>query len=285
MRFALLLTTLLFCSCVDQGPEPSSSTQESSPTSPDATEPPIPPGSEGSAEPSETRNEKNVTVSSPVEGSVIRENPVRVEGTARTFENNVVLQVLDADGRQILQTSTTARGELGQFNPWSEELWLTEWPGGHMTIRAIEHSARDGSIRSLASVRVENGLERREVTLHFPNSRNSPNDCSRMYPVTHTVPNTIAMARLLAEALIAGPTDSEKGQGFSSQIPRGTRVSSVDLDGSTITIDFSPEMQNIGGSCRVQAIRASIERTLMELPNVNRVRITAAGSEELALQP
>jgi hypothetical protein len=93
------------------------------------------------------------------------------------------------------------------------------------------------------------------------------------------------MARLLTETVMAGPTSLEQGQGFSGAFPRGARVNSIALDGTTVTIDFSPEMQNVGGSCRVQAIRASLEATLKQLPNVDRVRITAGGSEELALQP
>lgn len=235
--------------------------------------------------PEQTADAGNVTIIRPVDGAVARENPLKVEGTARTFENNVVLEVHDEDGNRILQTATTARGDLGEFNPWSEDLWVTTWPGEELTVRAIEHSAKDGSIRSLASVTLKNGMEQREVALFFPNQQRSGNDCSRVHKVNHIVPNSVGMARLLTEALIAGPTRFEQAQGFTSEFPRGARVDSIEVDGSTVTIDFSPEMQNVGGSCRVQAIRASIEKTLTQLPNVSRVRITAGGSEELALQP
>ncbi|HUO83851.1 MAG TPA: Gmad2 immunoglobulin-like domain-containing protein [Thermoanaerobaculia bacterium] len=286
MRSIILLTSMLFFACADNGNGTVASSPGTVPPSqPGSTPPPASPSDAEVPAAPETPNAGNITITRPADGTVIRQNPITVEGTARTFENNVVLQVHDEEGNQILQTATTARGDLGTFNPWSEELWLTEWPGERLTVRGVEHSAKDGSIRSLSTVTLENGLERREVTLFFPNMQRTPNDCSVVHPAKHIVPNSVGMARLLTEALIAGPSHFETTQGFSSQFPRGARINSIDLDGSTITIDFSPEMQNVGGSCRVQSIRASIEKTLTQLPNVSRVRITAGGSEDLALQP
>jgi spore germination protein GerM len=50
--------------------------------------------------------------------------------------------------------------------------------------------------------------------------------------------------------------------------------------------DFSPELdRQVGGSCRVQAIRAQIENTLLEFPTVNDVVISINGRTEDILQP
>ncbi|MDX1584331.1 MAG: Gmad2 immunoglobulin-like domain-containing protein [Thermoanaerobaculia bacterium] len=229
--------------------------------------------------------EDNVRIDSPADGSAVVANPIEVSGTARTFENYVILQVRDSRGEQLLETSTTARGEIGHFNPWSTELWLTRWPGPEITLRAIEESARDGSIRSLETVTLRNEMRRREVILYFPNAETSPDDCSTVYPVTRVVPSSPGIARLLTEALIAGPTSSEKKRGFTSEFPRGTQVESIEINDGTLTVDLSSEARNVGGSCRAQAVRSSLDATLGQLSNVERVRITAAGSEELALQP
>ncbi len=287
MRVSILLLALLCVSgCADDkappvSNRPSSATRARSTVTNTAEETAGP-----SAQPQRPDvNEGNVTITRPLEGAVAEANPIHLEGTARTFENNVVIEVLDSDGDQILQTSATAQGDLGNFNPWAKDLWLTEWPGESLTIRALEYSAKDGTIRSFTSVTLKNGMEKREVSLYFPNTRRSSDDCSITYKVNHIVPGSVAMARLLTEALIAGPTRFEQAQGFSSEFPRGALVDSIDIDGSTVIVDFSPEMQNVGGSCRVQAIRTSMEKTLTQLPNIDRVTITAGGSEPLALQP
>jgi hypothetical protein len=228
---------------------------------------------------------RDVIIDSPATGSVFVSNPLRLEGRARTFENNVTLELSDEAGAPILTSWATATGEMGELSPWATELWVTNWPGAELTIRAVEYSAKDGSPRAVDEVRLRNESEPREITLYFPHMGRSGGDCTRVYPVTRRVPATVSMARLLTEALIQGPTEGEKADGFSSDFPRSGRVQSIALRDGTLTIDFTSDLQNVGGSCRVQAIRASIEETMLQLPTVERVRILAGGSEELALQP
>jgi hypothetical protein len=228
---------------------------------------------------------RDVIIDSPATGSAFESNPVRLEGRARTFENNVTLEMFDAEGELILTSWATATGEMGELSPWATELWVTNWPGAELTIRAVEYSAKDGSPRAVDEVRLRNESEPREITLYFPHMGRSGGDCARVYPVNRRVPATVSMARLLTEALIQGPTEGEKADGFSFDFPRSGRVQSIALRDGTLTIDFTSDLQNVGGSCRVQAIRASIEETMLQLPTVERVRILAGGSEELALQP
>jgi hypothetical protein len=228
---------------------------------------------------------RDVIIDRPATGSAFASNPLRLEGRARTFENNVTLELRDEAGVPILTSWATATGEMGELSPWSAELWVTNWPGAELTIRAADYSAEDGSLRSVDEVRLRNESESREVTLYFPHMGKSGGDCARVYPVNRRVPASISMARLLTEALMQGPTESEKAGGFSFDFPRSGRVESIALRDGTLTIDFTSDLQNVGGSCRVQAIRASIEETMLRLPTVDRVRILAGGSEELALQP
>ena len=84
------------------------------------------------------------------------------------------------------------------------------------------------------------------------------------------------MARLLVEALMTHPR---------TPFPRGSDVEGINIEGGVLTVNFNERLQNVGGSCAAQAIRASVERTLAQLPTVDRVVITAGGSEKLALQP
>jgi len=207
-------------------------------------------------------------------------NPVLVKGRARTFENAVSIRARDANGAVIAEEHVTSVGEMGQHNPFTAEVWLVRDPGSRITIEALEYSAKDGSEQSLVSRTIAQHLDPIAVKLVFPLQ-----DCTRFADFTRRVPKSVAMARLLVEALLAGPIDAEKSAGASSPFPQGSNVRSVVLRNGELTVDFNERLQNVGGSCAALAIRESVTRTLTQLPTVKRVVITAAGSRDLALQP
>jgi hypothetical protein len=219
---------------------------------------------------------RNVTITSPAEGEVLRSNPIRVTGTARTFENNVSLRVRGADGNVLTETFATATGELGNFNPWDREIFLTAYPGGRLTVEAWESSAKDGSVQSLVRVDTRFEAPRKTFTIYQHDPAQAPDDCTKVFPVKRDAPASLSEARLLLEMLIA-----EKGSPF----PRGSGVKGVNIRGGAATVDFNYALRNVGGSCRAQAIRSSVEKTLGALPGVSRVVITAEGDEGQALQP
>ena len=258
------------------------------PTTPTATLPEGPVVSDTGAtiveEPSTQAPAGPETPATP-EGNVVIDaveasNPVVIRGRARTFENNVALRVRDANGGIIGESFTTAEGEMGTHSPFSGQVWVTRDPGGRIKAEALEYSAKDGSPQSLVSQSVQYPVETIEATLYFPDQ-----NCTSVKPFKRPIPKSISMARLLVEALIGGPTATERQGGGAVVFPQGSAVRSVNLKGSTITVDFNERLRNVGGACQAQMIRAAVTETLNALPNVERVRITAAGSEKLALQP
>ena len=197
-------------------------------------------------------------------------NPVHIEGTARSFENNVVLRIRDAQDHVMVETFTTSRGESGRHNPFAADVFLTRDPAGAITVEALEYSAKDGSERSLTRKPVPFDVPLTNVTLYLPDR-----DCTRVDPVTRFMPKSVSVARLLVEALMREP----------APFPKGAAVRSVNLRDGVVTVDFNERLQNVGGSCAAQMIRQSVEQTLKALPSVKDVVITAGGSRELALQP
>ncbi|MGH7636672.1 MAG: Gmad2 immunoglobulin-like domain-containing protein [Gemmatimonadaceae bacterium] len=212
--------------------------------------------------------------------SVTAENPLVVYGRARTFENNVQVRVRDARGELIAHGFTTSVGEMGHHNPFVMRVWLTRSPGDSVIVESFEYSAKDGSVRSLTADTTGYPVQNTTLTLDFPTS-----ECTSTVTVRRSAPRTVALARLLTEALVAGPDSSEASTGATSPFPRGSRVESVILRQGELTVDFNERLQNVGGSCAAQAIRTSVTRTLSRLPAVRQVLITAGGSGELALQP
>jgi hypothetical protein len=229
---------------------------------------------EGAPDPPPTPRESNIFID-----EVELANPVVVRGRARTFENNVVLRLRDAKGAVITETFTTATGEMGQHSPYRGTLWVTRDPGARVTIEALEYSAKDGSPQSLVSVERPYAVELVERRLYF-----SDDACTGVKAYTRRIPKTVSAARVLVEALIAGPTAAERAQGAFGPFPQGSRVESVNLRGDTITVDFNERLQNVGGSCRSEMIRETVTRSLQSL-GIRKVVLTAGGSEELALQP
>lgn len=213
--------------------------------------------------------------------SVVPANPLVVFGRARTFENTVQIRARDADGKIIAIKHVTSVGEMGHHNPYTAQLWVARDPGPRLTIEAFEYSAADGSVRSLTSKVVPYDGGRTRVTLNLPVG----NDCIETRAFTRLVPKSVGIARLLVEALIAGPDAAEKAAGAVAPFPQGSEVNSVVLRDGVLTVDFNERLRNVGGSCAATAIRESVTRTLARLPTVRRVVISAAGSEKLALQP
>jgi Sporulation and spore germination/Immunoglobulin-like domain of bacterial spore germination len=268
----LLIAVLMVFACTpapESGPAPSTAPETA--VAPQA-EVPLTDTAPGTVVPVE---EKNITI-----GKVEIANPLVVSGTARTFENNVVLRARAADGSLITETFTTATGEMGQHSPYRGTLWLTRDPGARVIVEALEYSARDGSETNLVRTDKPFDLAPVGAVLYFADE-----SCTAVKPYTRRIPKTVSMARVLVEALVAGPTADEKKRGAAVSFPEGSRVQSVILRNGAITVDFNERLQNVGGSCRTQMIRDSVTETLLRLPAVKKVTITAGGSEELALQP
>lgn len=212
--------------------------------------------------------------------SVSVTNPVVVKGHARTFENAVSVRIRGVSGSVVAEEHVTSVGEMGQHNPYTAEIWLTTEPGEAIVVEAFEYSAKDGAVRSLERRHITYAVDRIGVRVTFPMG-----DCTRFKSWPRHIPKSVAMARLLVEALMQGPTASEKSAGASSPFPQGSEIRSVTLRDGVLKIDFNERLRNVGGSCAALAIRESVTQTLRQLPTVKTVTISAEGSQELALQP
>ena len=263
---ALLTVAFVACSAADDTPAPDSATAR------------------GQTSVSVTADGSGAKQQEPAQeiyiDSVTPGNPLIVTGRARTFENTVQVRARDARGAIITEVFETSVGEMGNHNPFTARVWLVRDPGPHVIVESFEYSANDGSVRSLTTKHVPMSGTRMPASLRF-----STSDCGRTAEFTRQVPRAVATARLLVEMLVAGPTEAEKAAGASAPFPPGSRVNAVTLRGGELTVDFNERLQNVGGACAAQAIRESVTRTLMRLPAVKSVVITAGGSREQALQP
>ena len=136
--------------------------------------------------------------------------------------------------------------------------------------------------------RVIAGLDTMTVQVFFPNLLKNPTmqDCSLVYPVERIVRYRKALGTAVLNEVLGGVSKEEDEQGFYSSIPSGTLWQEVDISNGVASVDFNDALEEgVGGSCLTSTIRAQIEKTLMQVPGVERVKISINGDSELILQP
>ncbi|WP_066634591.1 GerMN domain-containing protein [Desulfolucanica intricata] len=81
------------------------------------------------------------------------------------------------------------------------------------------------------------------------------------------------------EALIKGPTDKEEEEGLSTALPKDVKVLNVDVKRPYATVNFSSELQKIGGSMMIGSLLDQIKYTLTELDGISGIIIQVNGEQ------
>jgi hypothetical protein len=242
-----------------------------------------------------------IRVSAPAAGGTVT-SPVRVTGEARGtwyFEGSFPVRLLDEGGRELAVAPARALGDwmTEAFVPFEAVLAFDPPAPGTRGSLVLEKDNPSGLPEHAGAIRVpvtfgavvaDSEAPTITVQAYFPNPGLAPPpdvDCGVVFPVGRTVPWTPAPARAALEALLAGPTEAERASGYATSINPGVTIRGLVVENGVATADFSEELERTGGSCLVTAIRAQIERTLLQFPAVRSVRISIAGRTEDILQP
>lgn len=88
---------------------------------------------------------KNISVQNLQPNTLVR-SPLIVEGLERTFEQNVVLRLKDAGGRELAKTFTTGNApDMGIHGPYRAELTFDRPRTRAGTLEVFQNSPKDGS--------------------------------------------------------------------------------------------------------------------------------------------
>jgi spore germination protein GerM len=94
------------------------------------------------------------------------------------------------------------------------------------------------------------------------------------------------MARLALEELLKGPTPDEQKEGYYTSINSGVEIENFRIENGSAWVDFNDRFdESVAGSCQVEAIRAQVEKTLLQFPSIREVQITVQGRLSTAFQP
>jgi len=231
---------------------------------------------------------QNITITSPQANQQV-DSPITVTGQARVFENQFTVQVKDSAGKIVASAHVfTDAKEAGQFGNYSVKIPI---PAGMATttmkVESLSYSAKgDGSFEGYASVTVKlNSIATASVKVALIQTPVG-NDCSMVSLYSRQITKTSEVAFVSLYELLKGPTTAEKSAGVTTVIPDGVQINSIRRTGDTIYADFDSTLEfQVGGSCRVQAIRSQITNTLKQFSGVNNVVISINGRTEDILQP
>ncbi len=214
-----------------------------------------------------------------------------IYGKGRAFENTINYRISDDNGKQLylgsFMTNAPDAGIFGYFNQEIDLTKLLKTIPPVIKLDTLELSAKDGSDIHKTSLRLNVDQSATAVFAYFGNNNLDPEiSCNKTFAVARLVPKTQSVLKAAIEELLKGPTLAEEELGFGTSINPGVTINSVKITGDTATVDFSPKLdENMGGSCRVAAIRSQITNTAKQFPNVKNVVISINGETELILQP
>jgi len=133
-----------------------------------------------------------------------------------------------------------------------------------------------------------NGQEKTTtVKIFFGNIKEDPEvlNCEKVYSIEREVFENKVIVQALEE-LLKGPTLEEQEEGYLTNINFGVKINSLIVEDNIAKVDFDEQLGfQVGGSCRVMAIRSQITETILQFSEVNDVIISINGRIEDILQP
>lgn len=241
--------------------------------------------------------EKGITVNIPKSNEKIT-SPAKITGYVNGdgwigFEGQVgTVELVDENGNSLKTAVLSAKTEWTnlpiefeanlEFNKINEGkgtlIFRNENPSG------MDSNSREFRLPVLIGV---SSIETIKLKAYFNNNNlDKEISCNKVFSVERIVPKTEGVARAALEELLKGPSDAEKSAGYYTNLNEGTNIQKLVINNGIAKVDFNAQLEkNVGGSCKVAAIRAQITETLKQFSTVKDVIISIDGRTEDILQP
>lgn len=236
---------------------------------------------------------EKVKIDSPKTGQKIT-SPLEIKGEARGywfFEASFPIRLEGNNGKIIAQTIAEAQDDwmTEKFVPFKARLEFVASTSTNGFL-VFEKDNPSGLPENYEEVRIPVYIEAGEIVTvkaFFNNDKMDPEfSCNKVFPVERIILRTQAVARAALEELLKGSTEEEKTEGFFTNINSGVQIQSLTINNGIAKVDFDEQLEfQVGGSCRVSAIRAQITQTLKQFTIVKEVVISINGRTEDILQP
>jgi germination protein M len=100
----------------------------------------------------------------------------------------------------------------------------------------------------------------------------------KLFSSTRTTEATLAVGRAALNALLAGPSSSERKAGIATTIPSGTELLGLTIVEGVATVDMSGTYDDGGGSLSERARLAQVVYTITQFPTVQGVNFELDGN-------
>lgn len=241
----------------------------------------------------ELEKQNLIRVNKPRPNDFIK-SPLEIEGEARGswfFEASFPIDILDEKGDVVGSGIAQAQSDwmTEEFVPFKAKLEFSPSSSGKGTL-ILKKDNPSGLPEYDDELRIPiifQAVETIKVKVFFNNNKLDPEfSCNKVFPAEREIVKTQAVARMSLEELLKGPTENEKSDGFFTSINPGVKIQKLTIENGVVEVDFDEQLEfQVGGSCRVAAIRAQITETLKQFPTVNEVIISISGRTEDILQP
>jgi hypothetical protein len=221
-------------------------------------------------------------------------SPLGIVGQARGFwffEASFPAKILDGNGELLGSGIITAKSDwmTEELVPFEGEISFRP-PTTETGTLILEKDNPSDLPQNADSVSVPirfAKVDTMTVSVYFNNKNLDPEaSCNKVFPVQRIVAKTQSTARAALTELLSGTTQEEESNGYFTSINPGVKIQSLTIENGVATVDFDEQMQfQVGGSCRVSAIRAQITETLRQFPTVRNVIISINNNTEEILQP
>ena len=239
--------------------------------------------------------DREIILENIVTGTTVS-SPREIRGQAKGswyFEAIFPVRLLDGNGREISLTQANAQSD-----------WMTDdWVKFKATLDFLPPETKEGTLilqndnpsglpenDRRVEIPIKFGEAKTEtVSVFFSNDKLDPQiSCQKVFPLTKKIAIFQGQhpVRAAIEELLRGISDAEKSDGYFTAINEGVKIQKLTVADGAASVDFNDQLEfQVGGSCRVTAIRAQIEETLKQFPDVKQVIISVNGRTEDILQP
>jgi hypothetical protein len=207
------------------------------------------------------------------------------------FEASFPIRLFDASGQIIASTIAQAQSDwmTTNFVPFRAKLEFVSPKESIGTLVFVKDNP-SGLPKNNDEVRIPVRLPKQETTtvkVYFNNDKLDPEiSCNKVFPVERIIVKTSAVAWAALEELLKGPTERERTGGYFSNINSGVKIQKLTIENGVARVDFNEQLEfQMGGSCRVAAIRSEITETLKQFLSVKEIIISVNGRTEDILQP
>lgn len=103
-------------------------------------------------------------------------------------------------------------------------------------------------------------------------------------PAARTLPEGKTRPAFAVDQLLRGPSKEERGKGFFTQIPDGTKMRGLFVEEGVAFLDLNKRVGEYGGgTSNIEAIIAQFVYTLTDIPGIREVGFLIEGKPKVAL--